>query len=434
MDLEDIKRRMDSDRIEYISLQFPNIFGEIKEIFVNRNRIEAGILDYGYFHRDLNSLFGEDVALRPMLNTYQVLPWYALTARFMSRLVQGDRISEIDMFLGLEKVVDRLRGIGIEMLVQPSVEFYVLENVNVDRMMKDKGPVVNIDTKEGKWNTSFFPQKENIFSSYPSDIYSGVRQQLVRDLRTFGYETDAHYHSYSTSQHKIVFDHMDPIRAAQAILDMKYISRVMGNLSNLHISYSPYLFTNQRGNTLEIKISGDFIENGELKEKIRYFVAGILEHMLSIMLFTNPSIASYRRLQNEGMFRCYSYSSAMGVAIQISKRDRGSISLLFPDSSAHPILSLVAILGAGYDGVKNKTPLDYEVTTSPKMMSNREIRERKITRLPDTLREVLEAIDSDRSYLKEFMSTDILNEYIDLKNQEFKEFMTNPTLEYERYL
>lgn len=433
MDLDDIKRRMDSERIEYISLQFPNILGEIKEIFLNRNRFEVSI-DYGYSHRDLNALFGEEIALKPMLNTYQVLPWYTFTARFMARLVNGDEIHEMDMFLSLERVIDRLRGVGIEMLIQPSIEFYVLENVNVDRMMKDKGPVVNIDTKEGKWNTSFFPQKENIFSSYPSDIYSGVRQQLVRDLRAFGYEIDAHYHSYSTSQHKIIFDHMDPIRAAQAILDMKYISKVMGTISNLHVSYSPYLFTNQRGNTFEIRISGDFMEGGDLRENIKYFIAGILDHIHSIMLFTNPSVGSYRRLQNEGMFRCYSPSPAMGVAIEISKRDRGSISLLFPDSSAHPILSLVAILGAGYDGVKSKTSLEYEVTTSPRMMSNRELRERKISRLPDSLGGVLDSIESDRAYLKEFISADVLNEYIDLKNQEFKEYMTNPTFEYERYL
>ncbi|MEM1971620.1 MAG: hypothetical protein QW336_00820 [Candidatus Anstonellales archaeon] len=434
MELETIKARMEEDRIEYVALQFPNILGEIKEVFISKSRFNTDILEYGYSNRDMFQMFGEEVYLKPKLDTYQVIPWYVFTARFLSRLYLADDSMEFDMFSSLEKVVESLQD-QIQFLIQPAIEYYIIENVNIDRITKDKGPAINLDTKEGRWNMNYHSQQENIFSSYPADFYIALRQQIVSNLQLFRYDVESHYHSYSPSQHKIVMDHMDPIRAAQSLLDIKYITRALGAATGTHITYIPYLFAGHKGNSLELRLVGDFVDNRDLKEEVRYFVAGILEHINSIMLFTNPTTNSYRRIQNEGFYRCYSRSYNPSTAVEINTRGKGEIRLLFPDSSAHPILGLTAILAAGYDGIKKKISLEYEVTTNPKLMSLKDLKEKRIDTLPHSLEGVLESFQSDRNYLKGFVSSSIINEYLNLKQQEIKDTkIYNSAHDYEKYL
>ncbi len=427
MDLETLKTRLENDKIENIVLQFYNILGETKEVYINVNRLNQELIDVGYSNRDLQMMFGEQVYLKPILNTYTIIPWYIFSARFISRITVLDgEYYEADMLTGLEKVINSLKSYGIDVLIQPSIEYYVIENTSIDRIAKDKGPVINIDTREGRWNNRVMSQNENLFSSYPADAYNNIRKQLVDNLKMFNHDVEAHYHSSSISQHKIVLDYSDPINAAITIADMKYISGAMSSILNINISYMPYLFPYQKGNSLEIRISGNF------QDKKENFVAGILDHIPSLMIFTNPDVNSYRRLMNENFYICYSKNKTVGAAIEI---DQGGITLLFPDSSAHPFLSLTAILAAGYDGIKKGISLEYEVPTSPKLMTIKDLKEKKIEKFPNSLGAVLENFQSDKSYLKDFIDSTTIAEYLNIKQQELKEYsFYNSSIEYEQSL
>lgn len=427
MDLETLKTRLENDKIENIVLQFYNILGETKELYLNVTRLDQELLDVGYSNRDLQIMFGDQIYLKPIQDTYTIIPWYIFSARFVSRIMNLDgEYYETDMLVGLEKVVESLKEYGVELLIQPAIEYYIIENASIDRVMKDKGPVINIDTREGKWNNRMIAQNENLFSSYPADAYNNIRKQLVDNLRMFNHDVEAHYHSNAISQHKIILDHRDPIHAALAIADMKYISQAMSSILGVNISYMPYLFPYQKGNSLEIRITGNF------KDKKENFVAGILDHLPSLMIFTNPNINSYRRLINEGFYICYSNTRTIGVAIEI---DQGGINLLFPDSSAHPFLSITAILAAGLDGIKKGMGLEYEVSTSPKLMSIKDLKEKKIEKVPNSLESVLENFQSDKSYLKDFIDSTIITEYLNIKQQQLKDYtFFNSSIEYEQSL
>lgn len=429
MDIESIKNKLEQDKVENVVLQFYNVLGEVKEIYLNKTRFGDDVISYGFSNRDLVLMYGDEVYLKPILDTYQLIPWYIFSARFISRLINSEgEHYEMDMLAGLERAKLALNELGVELLIQPSIEYSVIENTTIDRITKDKGPVINIDTKEGKWNNRVTLQNESIFSSFPADVYNTLRKQIVDNLKLFGYDIESHYHSHSISQHKIVFDLMDPIKAALAIADMKYITKAIAAIGGVDISYMPYIFPYQKGNSMEIRIKGGFLNT----EVGNYFVAGILDHIYSIMLFTNPSINSYRRLNNEGVYICYSRAKANGVAIEF-KGDE--VLLLFPDSSANPFLSYTAILAAGYDGIKRKKSLEYEVPNSPKLMSVKDLKERKIQKAPKSLQEVIESFQSDRGFLKDFIDSTIITEYLNIKQQELKESSYfSSSIEYEQTL
>jgi glutamine synthetase len=99
-----------------------------------------------------------------------------------------------------------------------------------------------------------------------------------------------------------------------------------------------------------------------------------------------------------------------------------------PDPSCNPYLAFSATFMAGIDGIRRKIdpgdPTDFNVYE----------RNEGLKRLPRSLNEALDELESDNSYLKPF-ERDMLESYLEMKRREVMELSQWPSdAEYESYL
>jgi glutamine synthetase len=110
------------------------------------------------------------------------------------------------------------------------------------------------------------------------------------------------------------------------------------------------------------------------------------------------------------------------------------VEVRFPDPLANPYLAFAALLMAGLDGIKNKLhpgePMDKDLYDLPKAEL------KQIPTVCGSLREALESLDKDRTFLTAggVFDDDFIDSYIELKMTEVIRFEHTPhPVEYEMY-
>jgi glutamine synthetase len=163
----------------------------------------------------------------------------------------------------------------------------------------------------------------------------------------------------------------------------------------------------------------------ELSQTGRYFIGGILGHAASLAALASPTVNSYHRMVpgfEAPVYAAWSRGNRSAV-VRVPVNDRNTakskrIEFRAPDPSANPYLAFSAIVAAGLDGIRKKTEPGDPVNEDIYKMSDQERSRRGIKSLPGSLQESLEALKGDREYLKPCFQGDLLDTYIELKEQE----------------
>ncbi|MDW8036119.1 MAG: hypothetical protein RMI85_06645 [Candidatus Korarchaeum sp.] len=209
----------------------------------------------------------------------------------------------------------------------------------------------------------------------------------------------------------------------------KPIPKINGSGMHFHIS-----LWDLKGERNLFYDEGD--EYAEISEVARYFIGGILEHIGSLAALVSPTVNSYRRLVPG--FEAPVYASwgrgNRSAAIRVPVYRRGvskskRIEFRVPDPSCNPYIAFSAVFLAGLDGVRKKTdpgePADFNVYEC----------NAGLKRLPRSLYEALDELESDNSYLKPAIDGELLSKYVELKRKEALELSEWPSeAEYRTYL
>jgi len=162
------------------------------------------------------------------------------------------------------------------------------------------------------------------------------------------------------------------------------------------------------------------------------FAAGIVAHLPALTALTAPSVASYLRL------RPHSWSAAYVVfgnqnreaAVRVAPRsrvdgnhdrERANLEYRPSDGAANPYLALAGLLVAGMDGLERELPCPESVEFDPSVLSEAELKERGISRLPQSLGEALDCLERD-SLIAEALDSDLLECYLTMKRNEVAMF------------
>jgi glutamine synthetase len=163
----------------------------------------------------------------------------------------------------------------------------------------------------------------------------------------------------------------------------------------------------------------------ELSQAGRYFIGGVLSHAHSLAALVAPTVNSYHRLVpgfEAPVYVAWSRGnrSAM-VRVPVNDRNNAKskrIEFRAPDPSANPYLAFSAILAAGLDGISKRIepgdPVNEDIFKMPDHVKS----SFGIRSLPCSLQESLEALKSDRDYLKICFRGDLLETYAALKHEE----------------
>ena len=428
---EDIMRMVEDEDVEFIRLQFTDIFGMLKNVAITAGQLEKALDNRCMF--DGSAIEGfvrideSDMYLYPDLDTFEVFPWrpqQGKVARFICDVYNpnGTPFSGDPRYV-LKRAVKRAQDMGYVLNVGPECEFFLFHT-----------------DEEGRPTTSTH-EMAGYFDVSPIDLAENVRRDIVLNLEEMGFQVEASHHEIAPAQHEIDFRYDEALTTADNIMTFKMAAKTIAKRHGLHATFMPKPREGMNGSGMHINMSlsdkegrnlfADDQDALRLSRDAYYFMAGILRHMKAMTILTNPLVNSYKRLIpgfDAPIYIAWSPTSNRSSLIRIpSPRGESTrIELRCPDSAMNPYLALAACLSAGLDGIEKKIGLPACVEGNMFTMEPEELRERNVERIPETLGDAIEAYNGD-SFMKEVLGEHIYTKYLEAKEQEWRDFRAQVT-------
>ncbi len=434
---DDIVRIVNEEDIEFIRLQFTDIFGQLKNVAVTRSQIEKvvnnQIMIDGSSIEGFTRIHESDQYLRPDLDSFVILPWLPKkrrTARLICDVYNPDGTPFVgDPRYVLKRVLKRAEDMGYSFNVGPEAEFFLFE-------IDEKGHPTTNTADEASY-----------FDMAPIDHGGDVRREICLILEEMGFEIEASHHEVAAGQHEIDFKYAEALRAADNIVTFKMVVKSIAQMRGLHATFMPKPVYGINGSGMHTNMSlfkdGRNIfhdPNGErgLSKEAYSFIAGLLEHVRGMTAITNPLVNSYKRLVPGYEAPCYLAWSASNrsalIRIPASRGQSTRVELRCPDPACNPYLAIAACLAAGLDGIERGLVPPAEITENIFAMTEDERHAHGIHSLPGTLRDAIKCLKADPLII-ETLGEHVYNSYVSGKKREWDDYRTRVTdWELEKYM
>lgn len=434
---QDIMRMVEEEDVEFIRLQFTDMFGTLKNVAITSSQLEKALNNECMF--DGSSIEGfvrieeSDMYLYPDLDTFCIFPWRPQQGK-VARIICDIYTVEQKPFEGdpryiLRKAVADAAKLGYRFDVGPECEFFLF---NQD---EDGQPTTESNERAG------------YFDLGPVDFGENARRDMVLTLEDMGFEIEASHHEMAPAQHEIDFRYDEALKTADNIMTFKLVVKTIAKRHGLHATFmpKPKFGINGSGMHLNMSVSRDGInvfqdakDEYGLSKEAYCFIGGIMKHMKALTFITNPSINSYKRLIPGYEAPVYIAWSAKNrtplIRIPGSRGEYTRVELRNPDPSANPYLALAVCLAAGLDGIKQGLMPPKAVNRNVYEMTDEERKIFGIEKLPGSLREAAIEFQKD-TFIQEILGEDLSKKYIEAKNGEYYEYRIQITdWELEKYL
>ncbi len=424
---EDIIRIVQEEGVEFIRLQFTDIFGMLKNVAITSKQLEKALDNKCMF--DGSSIEGfvrieeSDMYLRPDINSFVIFPWRPQTGK-VARMICDVYTADGQPFEGdpryvLKRALKKASDMGYDTFnVGPECEFFLFLT----------------DSESNP--TTITHDKAGYFDLGPVDLGENARRDMCLALEDMGFEVEASHHEVAPGQHEIDFKYADALVAADAILTFKLVVKSIAQRHGLHATFMPKPVFGIAGSGMHVNTS--LFKNGkniffdekdplELSQEAYWFIGGLMKNIRSITALTNPLVNSYKRL-------VAGYEAPVYVAWSASNRSplirvpaaRGTatrLELRNPDPSCNPYLTLAAVLMAGLDGIENKIIPVEPVNRNLFDMSDEEREAAMVKALPASLDEAIMEMEAS-AFAKEVLGGHIFSKYIEAKREECNEYRT----------
>ncbi len=434
---QDIIRMVDEEDVEFIRLQFTDMFGTLKNVAITSSQLEKALNNECMF--DGSSIEGfvrieeSDMYLYPDLDTFCIFPWRPQQGK-VARIICDIYTTEKKPFEGdpryvLKKAVADAESMGYQFNVGPECEFFLF---NQD---EDGQPTTETTERAG------------YFDLGPVDLGENARRDMVLTLEDMGYEIEASHHEVAPAQHEIDFHYDEALNAADNIMTFKLAVKTIAKRHGMFASFMPKPKYGVNGSGMHINMSlakdgknifADEKDELGLSKEAYWFIGGIMKHMKGMSIITNPLVNSYKRFVPGYEAPIYIAWSATNrsplIRIPASTGESTRVELRCPDPSANPYLTLAVCLEAGLDGIRNQIEPPAAVTENVFEMRLAQKKELGIEALPADLAEALDEFEKD-DYIKEVLGGHITEKYLEAKRAEWAEYHAQVTnWEIEKYL
>ena len=442
--LEDIKR------VDFVRMQFVDLRGKLQHFTVPSYAVDEGSLKEGFPKVDGSSIVGfteiqdSDLVFVPDVSTYSRIPWTNNEARLLGGIMANmskERL-ETDSRLVAESVQKDLSEKGLTAFFGPEVEFFVFDKVSF--YTQPNKAFFEIISSEAPFseNPLKMREKEGYYPETPVDALQNYRNSVSKYLLSFGYVPIIHHHEVaSAGQVEINFEKEVLLAAADGIITLKFVASNVASMMNMYATFMPKPLFGDNGSGMHVHVSlwdGEMYEAkrnrfydendkyAELSQEGRYFVGGLLNHSRSLAAIVAPTTNSYKRLvpgYEAPTFIAWSKGNrSANVRIPVYRRGKAEekrVEFRTPDPSSNPYLALSAILLAGLDGIKKKMDPGDPVDENLYLLPEERLRSLGVRRLPGSLKEALEELQSDNEYLKPYFSKTLIEKYVEIKMKEF---------------
>lgn len=426
MNAMDIMQMVNEEGVEFIRLQFTDIFGNLKnfavtkgqipKILSNKFRIDARVLFDGYASDE----FDEELYLYPIVDSFTILPWrpqQGKVAKFLCDVGYADgTLYKSSSRSILKKVVDDAKAKGYTFLIHPECEFFLFH------------------TDDNGLPTTITHEQAGFMDVGPVDFGENARREMVLSLEEMGFDIESSHHEKAPAQHEIDFKEKEALHAADSLMTFKFAVRSIAKRFGLYATFMPKPKEDVAGSGMHLNISVlkdginifDSKDGETVRPEAKQFVAGILKHASGMCLFTNPLVNSYKRIMTgfEAPHIIGWTKKGNDAIVKVkSEKHESTIELRHPDSAANPYLALAVAIAAGMDGIDNSMPL------APVYQKGDEV-----AILPENLRDAINAYKAD-PLMESVVGKEFGDIFVDAKLQAWNSYMKKVSdWELERYL
>lgn len=433
----DIIRMVEEEDVEFIRLQFTDMFGTLKNVAITSSQLEKALNNECMF--DGSSIEGfvrieeSDMYLHPDLDTFTIFPWRPQQGK-VARIICDVYGTDQKPFEGdprhiLKKVIKEAADMGYQFDVGPECEFFLFHQ-------DDEGQPTTISH-----------ERAGYFDLGPVDLGENARRDMVLTLEDMGFEIEASHHEAAPAQHEIDFRYDEALKTADNIMTFKLAVKTIAKRHGLFASFMPKPKYGINGSGMHINMSlfkdgknifADEKDELGLSQEAYYFIGGIMKHMKGMSVITNPLVNSYKRLVPGYEAPIYIAWSATNrsplIRIPASRGAGTRVELRCPDPAANPYLALAVCLAAGLDGIRNQITPPESVTENVFEMRLSKKNELGIESLPADLGEAIHEFEAD-TYIQEVLGAHITEKYMEAKKAEWADYRSQVTKwEIENYL
>lgn len=426
---EDIMNLVKDEDVEFIRLQFTDMFGSLKNVAITASQLEKALDNECMF--DGSSIEGfvrieeSDMYLHPDLDTMVIFPWRPQQGK-VARLICDVYRPNGEPFEGdpryiLKRALKEAAELGYDFEVGPECEFFLFH------------------TDENGLPTTLTHEKAGYFDLGPLDLGENARRDMVLTLEDMGFVIEASHHEVAPAQHEIDIKYDEALATADNIMTFKLAVKTIAKRHGLHATFmpKPKFGVNGSGMHINMSLSKDgknvfHDPNGKhgLSKDAYYFIGGIMKHMKGMTAITNPLVNSYKRLVPGYEAPVYLAWSATNrsplIRIPATKGAGTRIELRCPDPSANPYLALAVCLRAGLDGIVNKIEPPESVDCNIFALSKEEKKSLGIESIPGTLIEAIYELEKDE-FIQEVLGKHVSSKYIEAKKEEWANYRAQVT-------
>lgn len=426
---EEILKLVEEEDVEFIRLQFTDIFGNLKNVAITAGQLEKALDNDCMF--DGSSIEGfadveeSDMYLHPDYSTLEIFPWrpqQGKVARLICDVYRPDRTPFAgDPRYVLKRAVKEAEEMGFTFRVGAECEFFLFH-------LDDNG-----------MPTTLTHEKAGYFDVGPADFGENARRDMVLTLEDMGFVVEASHHDVAPAQHEISFRYDEALATADNIMTFRLAVRTIAKRHGLHATFMPKPKYGVNGSGMHINMSllkegrNIFAEEKDangLSSEAYAFLGGIMEHMRGMTAVTNPIVNSYKRLVpgfEAPAYIAWSMTNRSSlIRIPAARGEAVRIELRSPDPTANPYLALAAILRAGLDGIRRQVSVPERVDCNIFRMSEQERTKRKLEELPGTLAEAVLCMEKDL-FMKDTLGEHIFTKYIAQKKEEWNRYRSQIT-------
>ncbi len=438
-------------KIEAIDFKYTDLFGRVRHLTMPASRLSEEFIKEGEAFDGSNQMGFKtvesgDMSIIPDIATAIMDPfWEVPTLSMLCSIHEADTKKHFrrDPRGAAIRANEYMRksGIADTSFWGPEFEFYIFDSMTYSNHINSTS--YRIESKEADWQrpneeTSSghkIPHHGGYHACAPQDDLYNDRTMMVKHLEEIGIPVRYHHHEVGGPGQSEIEIGLQPLEKVGDVATwVKYIIKMVAKSRGRTATFMPKPLYNEAGNGMhfhQMLFKNNkplfYDKNGYagLSELALHYIGGILKHGPSLLGITNPSTNSYKRLipgfeaPVNLFFSLANRSAAIRVPKYATEPNEKRIEFRPPDGTCNIYLATTAQLMAGLDGIKNKIdptkegfgPIDKNIFA----LSKQELSE--IKGLPSSLKEALEALKKDNSYLLEggVFDEDMLDTFINWK-------------------
>ena len=466
--IEAAKKILKAEKVQFVLCAFTDVRGifqsfssPVHHFLKGDQYFETGIGFDGSSIRGFRELHTSDMIYYPDPEALYVLPWtegIQRTAVLIGNIREpfgSVEAADCDpRGYVAQRAIDKANEMGYTPYFGPEIEFFVFKSIDPSALSYDiftspKGgagdswgpPRVNPVSPETDVGGYILRPKEAYFRNPPEDTTTAYRNELAYTLENMGYTVEMHHHEVSTKgQVELNYRYSDLLDTADKVQIYKLAARniaakygwiatfmpkpiYLDNASGMHVHNS--LFKDGKNAFWD---PDD--EYAEISQECRYYIGGLLEHAEALTAICCPTVNSYKRLVPgfeapiNVMYSRRNRSALIRIPMYLKGekyKNRRRIEYRGVDPSTNSYFSFAALVTAGLDGIKKKIdpgdPVDedvYEMSESAKKAAG-------VKQLPTTLRDALDALESDE-ISKEILGSHLYDAFVEYKTNEWNQY------------